>query len=158
MGTDIYLSWDDMDEEEKERRHTGFSIGHGSFGYLRASIFMMEENAVLREVFPEECWEGGEHSYDFEGKFNILPFLIKKYLSAKIFGFKIEPSEGQREQITLGEKIISTFGGLGFETVLIPTNEDVEGAVEWANSLFKFFRLGTEKQKEGKDPKIYISW
>lgn len=35
MGIDVYLEWDDMTEEDKKARITGFSIHHGHVGYLR---------------------------------------------------------------------------------------------------------------------------
>lgn len=35
MGIDIYLSWDNMTEEEKKARYTGFSVTAGNVGYLR---------------------------------------------------------------------------------------------------------------------------
>ncbi len=60
MGTDVYLEWNKQAAEEKETQVTGFAIGAGDYGYLSASIGMVRENLVLRELFPEEFWEGCE--------------------------------------------------------------------------------------------------
>ena len=58
MGTDIYLHWDNQSTDEADKQITGFSIGHGNVGYLRASIGMTQENQFLRMIFPEIYWKG----------------------------------------------------------------------------------------------------
>ena len=57
MGTNVYLSWNGMTDEEKNRQCTGFSSDIGHLGYLRASIWMDSENSALRTLFPPEFWE-----------------------------------------------------------------------------------------------------
>lgn len=57
IGSNVYLEWSNKTEDEKKKQLTGFSIDAGDVGYLRASIGMMEENGVLREIFPEEFWD-----------------------------------------------------------------------------------------------------
>ena len=57
MGTDIYLHWDNQNDEEKDKQITGYSIGHGYTGYLRASIGMTQENQLLRMIFPDQYWQ-----------------------------------------------------------------------------------------------------
>ena len=83
MGTDIYLEWDGMTDEEKEAQITGFSIRAGDKGYLRASIGMVLENSILREIFPREYWESSEPlEYNFQKRSKELPYLLKIYISA----------------------------------------------------------------------------
>ena len=57
MGTDIYLHWDNQNDVEKDKQITGYSIGHGYTGYLRASIGMTQENQLLRMIFPDQYWQ-----------------------------------------------------------------------------------------------------
>ena len=35
MGIDVYLEWENMNEEEKQAQATGFSITSGNVGYLQ---------------------------------------------------------------------------------------------------------------------------
>ncbi len=35
MGIDVYLNWDGMTKEDKEKQFTGFSVHAGNVGYLR---------------------------------------------------------------------------------------------------------------------------
>ena len=144
MGTDVYLEWDGMTEEEKKAQYTGFSIDAGRVGYLRASIGMVRENQVLHELFPEEYWKS-EKPLEYD---------------SVLFGIPLkEMTDMQIKQMQLGEIVMELFKGLGVTVKAHEEGEDaILWAVKWLNSVFDFFRLGMEKQKEGKKPKVYISW
>ena len=164
MGTDVYLSWDGMTEEEEKARYTGFRIDMGRVGYLRASIWATRENAVLRLLFPE-AWESEEGTpYDFKNPENIkkLHILARAYLLSYLTG-KDYLSEFEEEKIKemrgVMEEFVNALKKLNCEVEIErPEENDLERAVMWLNSLFAFYRLGIEKQEEGKNPKIYISW
>ena len=91
MGTDIYLSWDKIKKKEKDNQCTGFSINSGDAGYLRASIGMHQENAILRKIFPIEYWEGeGEMRFVFNEKAMAkVSFYGRLYLAHAIMGVPV---------------------------------------------------------------------
>lgn len=164
MGTDIYLSWNGMTEEEKEEQMAGFSINAGRFGYLRASIGMTNENAILREVFPDH-WRLSEDEYvdgrpfDFMNEENMIKLekWARFYLLLAIAGKEIHHEEmGHAE--AFGNMITGLMVKLGADKVIESKNNDLRLAVMWLNSLYDFYGLGYQKQKEGKNPKIIISW
>lgn len=58
MGIDIYLEWDNMDEENKKAQVTGFSTTAGHVGYLREAYHggPYATRILVREAFDaEEC-------------------------------------------------------------------------------------------------------
>lgn len=58
MGIDIYLEWDDMDEESKKAQATGFCITAGHVGYLREAYHggPYATRILVREAFEaEDC-------------------------------------------------------------------------------------------------------
>lgn len=72
-------------------------------------------------------------------------------------GKEIEhPDHAQTHEV--GKSLIKMLKGAGFENVQGNSPTDLSGAVMWLNSVFQFFYLGMEKQKEGLNPRIYISW
>lgn len=163
MGTDVYLGWDGITPKEKKARYTGFDISAGGAGYLRASIGMVNENTVLRILMPdhwecarEEADKGGK-PYDFKGNYPLLERLARQYLLATILRKQIEHPDhvGARE---MGRNVVKMLKAAGFEDVRGDEPTDLPGAVMWLNSVFRFFFLGLEKQKEKLNPRIYISW
>lgn len=165
MGTDVYLNWDNATEEDKKKQITGWDIGRGHVGYLRASIGMVKENQVLRAVFPEECWNGNAIEYNFKDNYERMTKIGAKYILSALCGKSIVHdtpiTKGHQTQIVMAE---SVFGML--EVVAKGKNGKIEVmnaegfryAVMWLNSLFGFFDLGYNKQKEGKNPTVEISW
>lgn len=150
IGTDVYLSWDGQTKAEEKAQITGYSINAGSVGYLRASISMEKENAVLREVFPDKFWEGKALPYDFDAGWKTLNLIAKKYLSSCLFGIPIERFKQVFQQLAEAGK---------FDKIIVgDIDDDILGNVTWLNSLVEFFRLGYKKQKEYKNPKVCISW
>ena len=53
MGIDVYLEWENMDEEEKQAQATGFSITSGNVGYLREAYHggPYATRILVREAF-----------------------------------------------------------------------------------------------------------
>jgi len=159
MGTDIYLCWNGMTKEDEEKQITGFDITKGDKGYLRASIGMIIENLILREVFEEKYWESTDPlEYDFKTKCLELPFLLKKYLLTKI---EIELIMERREIPENLREFLEKIDLLELSKEPKLTSgmiKDIVSTIKWANSLIDFFLLGIKKQEEGKNPKILISW
>jgi hypothetical protein len=159
MGTDVYMEWDKQTEKEKKAQYTGFSINTGKFGYLRASIGMVKENSILRELFPPEFWEGGKaRAFDFIKNWEKLDQLAAKYLSSCIFNIEMEIAEGQENQIAMGAIVCGMLTGEGFTETEKPHLENLRYCVMWINSLYEFCSLGCTKQEKKLNPKVYISW
>jgi len=170
MGTDVYLEWEGKTEEEQKAQYTGWSIEGGFVGYLRASIGMARENAVLRLLFADKYWaKRSPEEYDFKGNFEMLNAIGFRYLLSVVTGKpfdigedKAEAMKPQHEQALavlgavrqLGERL----GASEKMKVYVGGIDDFRSAVSWLNSLFSFFELGIEKQEAGLKPYPYISW
>lgn len=164
MGTDIYLSWDGQTEAEKKAQYTGYSIEAGKVGYLRASIGMEKENAILRELFPNEIWEKSGSSddglpFDFNQGYAVLNVLAKKYMASVLFGIPIKKNHVQVKHEQWVKNVTEYLTHVKkFDHVENPDVEgDMDGAVAWLNSLFLFVRLGMSKQEKKLNPKVLIS-
>lgn len=158
-GTDVYLEWKGRNTEDKEKQCTGFSINAGEVGYLRASIGMTTENAFLRGLFPDEYWEAKEPvRYNFtKDGYKKLHIAGLVYLINSITGKEIRHPEMEAYH-ELGDKITKMLGGFGFDKVQKANTCEFRHAVMWLNSVFSFYELGMAKEKEGLEPKVYISW
>jgi len=167
MGTDIYLEWDGMTEEEKKAQYTGFSIDAGRVGYLRASIGMVRENQVLREVFPNEYWDSEDSlPYDFKANYERVQEVGAKYLASILFDLPLADENSEAMNYakygeTINSLLCAIFNG-GYQSgeykVDMSRKLGIRYAVMWLNSLFDFFDLGYKKQEEGLNPRVYISW
>lgn len=157
MGTDVYMSWNKQSKTEKKAQITGYAIDAGDRGYLRASIGMVEENTVLRLLFPGKFWKGGlAQQYDFEAGFEPMKAVVRQYLQGKISQELLEDTEQLDSQAEMHASIMKIFSGKDYQ---ISTQETTsEGRKMWAKSLVNFFELGREKQAKGLKPKVYISW
>jgi len=140
MGTNIYLEWDGMPEEEKQRmRETTFAINLGHLGYLGASTGMERENDVLKTLFPKEYWEAKKPlRYKFKKGWEKACNAVAEYLICVLFDLPFYEEKTKWE---------------GFSKDLIFTLHE---AVTWATSLLDFFELGFRKEREGKNPKVTI--
>jgi len=60
MGIDVYLSWDEMSEEEEKARYTGFSVHSGDVGYLREAYHgePYATEALFQEPWDEQPEDG----------------------------------------------------------------------------------------------------
>lgn len=166
MGTDIYLEWKKKTQKEKDKQRTGFSINAGDVGYLRASIGMQKENAVLRLLFPEKYWlKHITDEYDFKSHFETLSVIGFRYLVGVITGKTLDIPENQKESMNTQQKMGDIVSAIakGYCDALsgschVSSIVDFRHAVMWLNSLFDFFELGIEKQEKGLKPYPYISW
>ncbi len=57
MGIDIYASWKDMTETDKQQQSTGWSIAHGHVGYLREAYHgaPYATKVLVPEAFADEA-------------------------------------------------------------------------------------------------------
>ena len=167
MGTDIYLVWDGMTEEDRKRQCTGFSLDSGDRGYLRASVGMIRENIVLAIIFPEKYWNSPEPlPYKFKENWDLVVSLGASYivsvLTDTLPDFQIKKILRKAKKrafkyYNFGKAITEAIKKVtGDLDVRMPTL-DFPGAVIWLRSLFMFFGLGIKLEQEGKNPKIYIS-
>lgn len=160
MGTDLYLGWRGKTKEDKEAQYTGFDITKGNVGYLRASIGMMEENAVLRVIFPEKYWynHGKPVPYDFLNNTDLMCETLQAYTDGKK---SPKTSKSFKSQMAHGELVMNALSKLcksEGDTIQKDNNQELHWRKKWALSVCEFFKLGLIKQKEGKKPTIYISW
>lgn len=160
MGTDCYLKWDKMTKAEEKKQVTGFSIDAGGSGYIRASIGMVNENALLRVIFPEEYWNAPKpKSYDFIRSYGLLSICLQRYLKCAKEGIRIELKDiGFMMQKESLDKITEALSVFGFDEIKTGSSLDLDSAVIWAKSLVDFFQLGIRLQVNEQNPKIYISW
>jgi hypothetical protein len=175
MGTDVYLYWNEQTQAEKEKQYAGFSINAGDKGYLRASIGMHEENAVLRNVFPakfwnpdpkgdwtEDQWENFKgFEYNFEKNIELLKESLKAYLLNKALPKPKQKKDKVLEaQSEMHNTITEIFKRMGATIASEETSKDEEKKYKamWAKSVMEFFKLGLELQESGLRPRVYISW
>lgn len=156
MGIDVYMKWNKQTKAEHDKQITGFNITCGKFGYLRASYGMTTECAILERIFPPEYWKCKKVRFDFrKGSATILDLL-----TGYIQGEKIH-SDTLKEKTKVYDLMKSVFSGQDWE-IQEPKLESEEEKIYWrkvwAKSLIEFFRLGIEKQDEGKNPAVYISY
>ena len=141
MGTDVYLEWDDMAEDFKNAQEKcAFNIDAGRLGYLRTSVGMKSENEFLKSIFASHWESDGEY---------------------KRFSFNQENFEKLKESLPDSKQNIRRHYG---STMLIQidigpksNHPELEKQYIFYNSLIDFFELGMKKEKDGKNPKIYVS-
>ena len=154
MGTDIYLSYEGQDQEEQdEQASVLFESNKGELGYIRASIWMKEENDFLRRLFPEDIWESPEpKSYDFDENYEKFKFLSEHYL----LGTPMEVPHDETAEVfaEVITKLAEKVGG----TVVKGGEMDEEGKKKWLRSVKAFFDKGHQLQKQKCTPRILISW
>src|SRR6266702_3732268 len=76
MGIDVYLNWDGMTEEDKEKQFTGFSVHAGKIGYLREA-YHGEPYATF--ILFSEDWDKQP-----EGGFTIANSVLKERLAKTV--------------------------------------------------------------------------
>lgn len=168
MGTDVYLTWKGMTDGDREKQCTGFSIAAGNIGYLRASIGMATENAVLRALFPARFWEmaaedreRGGLPFDFVSEENqrLLDSLAVQYLLAVLTGKKVSHPAHEKVEALHG-MVLKALASPEMEGMRIKTSGplDLASAVTWLSSLCEFYGLGYSLQEQGKEPRVRIIW
>jgi hypothetical protein len=50
------------------------------------------------------------------------------------------------------------LGGIGLDEIQKAEACNFRYAVMWLNSVFNFYELGMEKERESLEPMVYISW
>lgn len=163
MGTDVYLEWHGKGKEEFPVEAWA-SINAGGVGYLRASIWMGRENAVLRMLFPDDYWTmATKVPYDFKGNFSRLHAIGLRYLVCTAVGQPLEFEDDGR--VVLDQQAVVTGTILNAVGESVPggkvetgTVDKLRDAVTWLHSLYSFFELGLSKQGEGLEPYLFISW
>lgn len=174
MGTDIYLRWDDQSKQEKESQYTGFSIRAGEVGYLRASIGMSEENGMLREIFPSIYWNPPEPKglseeerkkywedyqdpeYDFVSRKEKNADAITRYIGGETLPFDMLKAYPELASMITGLKKAAKKSD--FHVECKESEDDMTWRVEYAQEVVKFLTLGEQLQKEGRHPRVCISW
>lgn len=157
------MEWKGKTKADEQKQITGFSINAGDQGYLRASIHMVRENALLRMLFNVHLyWDQHlKRPYDFKGHYEALHELGMKYLLSVYTGSDFETIEpghlnkqtDKAEVIAAALKKMNLSGDIQTGKI-----EDFRYAVMWLESLFAFFELGMELQDKGLEPYPYISW
>lgn len=170
MGTDVYLEWNEKTNADEQKQVTGWGIGSGYVGYLRASIHMVQENALLRMLFPEKYWsKRSKEEYDFKANLRLLVDLGNKYLQSVENGTEMEMPEQVKHAVTeykarndaivkaVQEAAIKTAPGAEVK-LAVGELEGMADAIKWLKSVVGFFKLGIQKQEQGLKPYPYISW
>ena len=159
MGTDVYLKWDGMSEDEEYRQLSAYSIRSGQHGYLRATYVMELENSVLCLLFPVRAWKSDRAVlYDFVSRAESLLGVVSAYLeNAGVDNAQSSPGkkdEGKPGAESGDEALVSCDG----ERQMCSAGMRVADKKAWARSLSDFFEFGARLQREGKRPRVYISW
>jgi hypothetical protein len=169
MGTDIFLKWDGMTEQESNAQlaaSKSFRLNAGRLGYLRASTGMKRENAFLRLIFPLEYWynsTGEPVPFNFLLGQSALSRGARAYLQSARDGTSPNFKDYTLVAVSTNEEIKMTTNqsveGVGLQKV-VAGDEDLvlEAAKEWLEEVAEFFNIGMEKQDAGLHPKILVSW
>jgi hypothetical protein len=154
------MSYDGMTKEEKwmqDKHKRGHSIEGGGAGFIRASIGMQDEKAVLQTLFTKGFWQGSAPKrFDF----NDACRKIKDILSGYMEGEKIKPAfeiPGEKKMLLLYEKMALEAHDDGKDAGVPRLNTKADRFL-WASNVMSFFEKGRILEKEGKKPKILIEW
>jgi len=144
LGTDIYLFEEGKQEETED-------------AYIRASIGMREENGTLRQIFPEELWDGDDQEFDFSSAKNKQNFFcaITNYIDDEI---KVEYTNDSMEKFA--EILTRVVEEEGYESSIEMCSafDTQEERIEWATTVREFYKKGLELQEQGKKMRVLISW
>jgi len=150
MGTDIYLSYDEQDMKKE---------GYWQEGYIRASIGMVNENYILRQIFPPECWEEEKNNFEYnEDLFGKVMRLGEQYLDAVSKGYQLG-SKGEAG-VTHGDNIATLLKSIIPEgtTMEMGGIDNIVEAKQWYLSVAQHIAMGVSMTKKGLNPKVIISW
>lgn len=112
---------------------------------------MIEENKVLRLLFPECYWKTEcRDPYDFKGNFELMKSVLKAY----VMGVELDVGNRMDSQIALGSKVLNALVGSGFKEELVISTHDER----FTKAVYDFFCLGKDLQERGLSPYIEISW
>lgn len=146
MGTDIYLFEKKNDGDYK--------------AYIRASIWMREENGVLRQLFPSEFWEGETLQFDFHDE--KLPELFASVMHNYVSNdseVSVEVCGKEYEVMYAFMKALKKVAEEAGAETSSPDALNDDDRKEWATTVKEFFRIGHDLQKKmGEKPFVGISW
>lgn len=143
MGTDIYL-WENHQKTDEEEQ-----------AYIRASIWMTEENGVLRIVFPEKYWDCEANEFDFtDERMRVMTHALQNYL-AEDPDVRVDYVNETGVAVAKMLQLIAKESGSEFK---VCSGDDLDKEV-WARTVLEFFNKGRDLQeKTGKKPIVGISW
>ena len=86
---------------------------------------------------------------------------VRVYLGHAVMGLPIDSLDSEHRQRAEAMKntIFKAIGG-GMDKIeaVEVSDQDVFFKNEWIQSVIQFFLLGYQKEKEGLEPRVYISW
>ncbi len=149
MGTDVYLMYDGKDPNGKNWEE----------GYIRASIGMVNENYVLRQIFPPECWEHEENNFEYTWDLVAKVMRIgEQYLDAVHKGYQLG-SKGEAG-VEHADNIANLLKSLVPEgaTMQMGGIDNLNEARRWLQSVSNHVAIGISKARAGLNPTVDISW
>jgi hypothetical protein len=163
MGTDIFLKWDGMAQEDEAAQLAAsrvFRLDAGRLGYLRAAIGMRRENSLLRFVFPAKYWYNTtQESTPFDFKTGLLTLNEGAKIYLRSVRQSTEPDFQAYALVSAMDKVTDELAKRsGFQRITSTKDLELNDAVEWLRGVAEFFGLGVKKMEDGKNPRIYIAW
>lgn len=151
MGTDVYLSYDGQDMSDK--------ANYWKEGNIRASIGMINENYVLRQIFPPECWESEENNFKYT--FDLVPKVMRigeQYLDAVHEGYQL--GNAGEAGVDHGNNIANLLKQIlpDGASMVMGGIDDIFEAKRWLKTLSMHIAIGISKEQAGLNPKVVISW
>lgn len=149
MATEVFLIWDGMRDHDKTAQLDCGTLSGGHLGYLKATLFMDEENFVLKAIFGPKYWDCQPTPYDFTTHQEEAVKLAEQYIK-----------DGIVINISNRKVVLDTIQQIAEDNEALVTQNRVNPEMKkvWAQSFRDFMRLGAEKQEQGREPKVYISW
>lgn len=99
MGIDIYLTWDEQTQEERQAQYTGFDVTAGAVGYLREAY---HGGPYVTEVLMPE-------SFNDEGQATIPAATLRARLPEAIATAKQRSKEVYNEEIGDDHPVVQSF-------------------------------------------------
>lgn len=147
MGVDIYMNWDGMTEQDKEKQYTGWRTT-GANGYLRGAYFGGYSD-VLRDLFNWMDW-------DKVSPFNadMFEWNLNELIACGGARFQKEMSGVEM----LMQSVLKIFTEQGAELVHPSADRGAFIDKDEINEYVAFLNLGKRLIAEGKNPTVYISY
>ncbi|MBR9700387.1 hypothetical protein GOV11_00810 [Candidatus Woesearchaeota archaeon] len=177
MGTDVIMKWKGATPEDVQKEEHAI---------LRAAIWQIPENDVLKHTLPNECWDEVKefHRVYFDEKFEDVKEIADAYLRGDVERTAFSDSGVRRYKIMsvmlenmkkkLPEKppdkvvkMVIQIEDPTWGVILGRPLTDEEMKVElpttseadrclWIQDFLKFWALGCKLEKEGKEPEVVI--
>jgi hypothetical protein len=147
MGTDVYMTYVGQPENDSWEE-----------GYIRASIGMINENYILRQIFPEQVWE--DEVYEFHYNMELLE-KVQRLKDQYLHAIKNNYDLGSKEEagVKHGDGVQNLFKNMGFGTMQTSGSpKDMDSAKGWFRQVEHHVVLGIAMSNLGKKPRVEISW